>query len=57
MVYVETLGKRETDEKFGRLWFTSLTRFHRVHDPLTWDFDEKHVTLLADLHRVYLEWR
>ena len=34
MAFVETAGKRETDEKFGRLWFTSLTRFHRVKDPL-----------------------
>ncbi len=43
MVYVESPGKQETDEKFGRLWFASLARFHKVKDPLTWDFDETHV--------------
>mgnify|MGYP006388724949 CR=1 FL=1 len=43
MVYVESPGKQETDEKFGRLWFASLARFHRVKDPLSWDFDETHV--------------
>ncbi len=36
-------SKQETDEKFGRLWFTSLARFHRVNNPLNWDFDETHV--------------
>ena len=43
MVYVESPSKQETDEKFGRLWFASLARFHRVKDPLSWEFDETHV--------------
>ena len=43
MVYIESPNKQETDEKFGRLWFASLARFHRVKNPLTWDFDETHV--------------
>ena len=43
MAYVESPGKHETDEKFGRLWFTLLAKFHRVKNPLTWEFDETHV--------------
>ena len=27
MVYVESPGKQETDEKFGRLWFATKLRF------------------------------
>ena len=29
MVYVQSPGQQETDEKFGRLWFASLARFHK----------------------------
>ena len=31
------------DEKFDRIWFSSLARFHRIADPAEWQFDEEHV--------------
>jgi len=43
MAQERTFSIQETDEKFGRLWFASLAKFHRVSDPTTWDFDEQHV--------------
>ena len=43
MVYVQSQGQQETDEKFGRLWFASLARFHKVRNSHTWDFDQDHV--------------
>ena len=43
MVYVQSPGQQETDEKFGRLWFASLARFHKVRNSHTWDFDNDHV--------------
>jgi hypothetical protein len=43
MAQERSLSNQETDEKFGRLWFASLAKFHRVSDPTTWVFDEQHV--------------
>jgi integron integrase len=43
MVYVEKPSQRETDEKYGRLWFASLAKFHKIRNPQSWDFDENHV--------------
>jgi len=43
MVYVQSPGQQETDEKFGHLWFASLARFHKVRNSHTWDFDNDHV--------------
>ena len=43
MVYVQSPGQQETDEKFGRLWFASLASFHKVRNSHTWDFDNDHV--------------
>jgi len=41
--HVQSPGQQETDEKFGRLWFASLARFHKVRKSHTWDFDNDHV--------------
>ena len=43
MVYVQSPGQQETDEKFGRLWFASLASFHKVRNSHTWDTDNDHV--------------
>lgn len=43
MVYVEKPSQRETDEKYGRLWFAPLTKFHKIRNPQSWDFDENHI--------------
>ncbi len=43
MSFVESPGKQETDEKYGRVWFAALARFHKIRNPHSWDFDENHV--------------
>ena len=43
MVYAQSPGQQETDEKFGRVWFASLARFHKVRNSHSWDFNQDHV--------------
>jgi hypothetical protein len=43
MVFVNSLAQQETVEKFAHLWFAGMAKFHRVKDPCTWEFDERHV--------------
>jgi integron integrase len=43
MANLDVPGRQEAAEKYARLWFASLSNFHRVKDPAVWDFDEAHV--------------
>jgi len=43
VVYAQSPGQQETDEKFGRVWFASLARFHKVRNSHSWDFNQDHV--------------
>ena len=31
------------EEKYARLWFAGLVKFHNIKDAANWEFDEKHV--------------
>ena len=33
MSFVQSPRKQETDEKFGRVWFAALARFHKIKNP------------------------
>jgi integron integrase len=43
MSFAQSPGKQESNEKFGRVWFAALARFHKINTPQSWDFDESHV--------------
>ncbi|MGV3485475.1 MAG: integron integrase [Planctomycetaceae bacterium] len=39
----EADGRQELAEKYGRLWFAGMAKFHSVSQPESWAFDETHV--------------
>lgn len=39
----EAEGRQELAEKYSRVWFTGMAKFHGVPHPETWEFDETHV--------------
>ena len=43
MTRFERPGRDESCEKFARLWFDGLTRFHRIDNAAVWEFNESHV--------------
>jgi len=42
MTGFEKPGREESREKYARLWFDGLSRFHRVDNAAVWEFDEFH---------------
>jgi integron integrase len=34
---------KEIQEKWARIWFNALVRFHGISEPSTWKFDQQHV--------------
>lgn len=39
----QLIQRNATTEKWARIWFEKLARFHRIADPDHWRFDEEHV--------------
>ena len=39
----ERPGSQESREKYARLWFDCLAKFHRIENAAVWEFDEFHV--------------
>jgi len=33
-------GREESREKYARLWFDGLAKFHRIENAAVWEFDE-----------------
>jgi len=43
MTRFERPGSQESREKYARLWFYGLAKFHRIENAAVWEFDEFHV--------------
>jgi integron integrase len=43
VIQLDGQTNEEKQEKWARIWFSALVRFHRISDPSTWKFDRQHV--------------
>ncbi len=43
MSNLEGASRQDTDEKYSRMWFAALAKFHHVKEPSIWQFDDKDV--------------
>ena len=43
MVANQNSASDVNEEKYARLWFAGLVKFHNLKDAANWEFDEKHV--------------
>jgi Phage integrase, N-terminal SAM-like domain len=44
MVQVDKMDRQQATEKYAKLWFEGLAKFHQIKEPAVWVFTEEHVT-------------
>ena len=43
MVQIDKMERQQAAEKYAKLWFDSLAKFHQIKEPAVWAYDEAHV--------------